>query len=135
MKRKLIFTLSIASLLCLGSMAGLSSCETLTTTGGGSNLEDSSKYHVTLPQDEKIEIKGIVSDGYEAGSTVTFTVTVKAENKIIKEVKAGEQVLVSSDGTTYNFVMPKSDVTLTVTLKGEDELEDGTYPVSVSESE
>lgn len=31
--------------------------------------------------------------------------------------------------------MPKSDVTLTVTLKGEDELEDGTYPVSVSESE
>ena len=102
---------------------------------GGSNLEDSSKYHVTLPQDEKIEIKGIVSDGYEAGSTVTFTVTVKAENKIIKEIKAGEQVLVSSDGTTYSFVMPKSDVTLTVTLKGEDELEDGTYPVSVSESE
>ena len=90
MKRKLIFTLSIASLLCLGSMAGLSSCETLPTTGGGSNLEDSSKYHVTLPQDEKIEIKGIVSDGYEAGSTVTFTVTVKAENKIIKEVKAGQ---------------------------------------------
>ena len=135
MKRKLIFTLSIASLLCLGSMAALSSCETLPTTGGGSNLEDSSKYHVTLPQDEKIEIKGIVSDGYEAGSTVTFTVTVKAENKIINEVKAGEQVLVSSDGTTYSFVMPKSDVTLTVTLKGEDELEDGTYPVSVSESE
>ena len=116
-------------------MAALSSCETPPTTGGGSNLEDSSKYHVTLPQDEKIEIKGIVSDGYEAGSTVTFTVTVKAENKIIKEVKAGEQVLVSSDGTNYSFVMPKSDVTLTVTLKGEDELEDGTYPVSVSESE
>ena len=135
MKRKLIFTLSIASLLCLGSMAALSSCETLPTTGGGSNLEDSSKYHVTLPQDEKIEIKGIVSDGYEAGSTVTFTVTVKVENKIINEVKAGEQVLVSSDGTTYSFVMPKSDITLTVTLKGEDELEDGTYPVSVSESE
>ena len=116
MKRKFILTLSIASLLCLGSVASLSSCE----TGGGSNLNNSLKF-VTVSQGEGYTISGLDEDGYNPGDTVNFTVTVTDSNKQIKEVKAKDTLLTPKTDGSYSFKIGNEDIVITVTLENKTE--------------
>lgn len=116
MKRKFILTLSIASLLCLGSVASLSSCEPI-GTGGGQNLEDSTLYKVTVESGEGFKVIGINETGYKAGETVNFKVEVSDSTKEVDKVKANDVLLSKTADGGYSFKMGSEDAKITVTLK------------------
>lgn len=75
MKRKFLFALSLASLMCLGG------CTFLTSYGGDSTSEtEGEKYSVTCAS-EGATLVGLSSDGYKTGDTVTFKISVSDTTK------------------------------------------------------
>ena len=113
MKKNLIFAFSFASLLCLGSVAMLSSCE---TSEGGSSLEESTKYHVTVSKSDEYTVSGIKEEGYEAGETVTFSIEISDDVNNIIEVKANDVTLTKTDTGEYSFKIGNQDVAIMLTL-------------------
>ena len=90
-------------------------------------------YNVTVNADD-CTIIGL-HDIESAGETVTFTVTVNTPGYEVNEVTvvAGSNTNVPvsiSEGNTYSFTMPASDVTITVTIR-----EKQLYTVSLEDSE
>ena len=76
------------------------------------------KYKVTVPTSTEYTIAGIEEDGYVAGATVSFTVSVaNPEDREINTVKYDTTALTADATGGYNFVMPEKDVALSVTLK------------------
>ena len=114
MKRKIILTLSLASLLCLGGLTTISSCGSNTENDDGGGLTE--RHKVTLQEISGVSISGLNSEGYAKGDTVTFTLTVSDSTKEIDTVKAGDETLTATNGS-YSFTMGESDVTIIVTLK------------------
>ena len=75
-------------------------------------------YKVSFAANEEVEMK-VDKAEYKKGETVTITLNVKNVDKTVDLVKLsieGEVTVVTVD-KTYTFVMPESDVTVTVTLK------------------
>lgn len=114
MKRKIILTLSLASLLCLGGLTTISSCGSNTENDDGGGLTE--RHKVTLQEISGVSISGLNSEGYAKGDTVTFTLTVSDSTKEIDTVKAGDETLTATNGS-YSFTMGENDVTIIVTLK------------------
>lgn len=110
MKKKIILALSFASVLCLGGLTTISSC------GEESLVDGPVLYNVKVEADSSVSVTGLNVSGYDAGETVTFTVKVNDENKVIDTVKVGNETLTGSDGS-YSFTMPEGNVTVEITLK------------------
>ena len=77
---------------------------------------EDTKYKVTYNTSNDFNITGLENE-YLPNSDVTFTVNVTNPDKTISAVKANNDVLTPTSGTTYSFKMPKGNVTLTVSLK------------------
>lgn len=113
MKKSIIPFLAIATLLA--------SCGGNSSTGDSSNAEDSStstaaKYSVTASKGNDYKVEGLAENGYEAGATVSFTITVSNTNKEVDKVIVDGAQLVASNGT-YSFTMPSKNVNIIVQLK------------------
>lgn len=113
MKKSIIPFLAIATLLA--------SCGGNSSTGDSSNADDSStstaaKYSVTASKGNDYKVEGLAEDGYEAGATVSFTITVSNTNKEVDKVIVDGAQLVASNGT-YSFTMPSKNVNIIVQLK------------------
>lgn len=78
------------------------------------NSEPTYKVHLEDNVDYSIST---LNDEYYEGDEVAFSVTLLNDQKVIKEVKADDIILTSTDGTNYKFIMPSKDVFLTVTLE------------------
>ena len=63
-------------------------------------------------------ISGLAADGYEAGATVTFTVTAD-EGKKIDSVKVGDETLTANASGQYSFEIGNADVTIVVSVSNE----------------
>lgn len=113
MKKSIIPFLAIATLLA--------SCGGNSSTGDSSNTEHSStstaaKYSVTASKGNDYKVEGLAEDGYEAGATVSFTVSISNTNKEVDKVIVDGTQLVASNGT-YSFTMPSKNVNIIVQLK------------------
>lgn len=113
MKKSIIPFLAIATLLA--------SCGGNSSTGDSSNTDDSStstaaKYSVTASKGNDYKVEGLAEDGYEAGATVSFTVSISNTNKEVDKVIVDGTQLVPSNGT-YSFTMPSKNVNIIVQLK------------------
>ncbi len=105
-----------------------SSSESLPSSESSSSIDSSSsdtpepapssearKYDIEVTGAEGITVTGL-SDKYEAGSTVSFTLAVTAGfNLVSVKAKAGvSDVTLSVEGNTYSFVMPKRGVSIVI---------------------
>ena len=80
-------------------------------------MNDSSKvYPVKVNEGAGYSITGLKSE-YNVGSIVTFSVDVTDSTKSLDEVKMNDTVLTPTNGNTYSFTMPSSEVTISITLK------------------
>ncbi len=105
---------TLAAVLALG-IGGLVGCN---KSGGGSPAKD--KYLVTVPSSTDYSIAGINEDRmYEEGATVSFTVTLLNDEKLISEVgylEGSVRNTLEESATGYEFAMPASNVSLYVAL-------------------
>lgn len=111
MKKKCVAALSL--LLSFGVLA---SCDG--TASNSSEVEEVT-YKITAPAaSTDYTITGLPEEA-KAGARVRFTVKVNVSDKVVKEVKANDEVLTPSGSTgIYTFTMPEEDVTISVTLTG-----------------
>ena len=110
MKRKFLFALNLASLMCLWGCTFLTSC-----VGDSTSETEEEKYSVTCAS-EGVTLVGLSSDGYKTEDTAPFTISVSDTTKEVDVVKMGSTVLGNVDGV-YSFTMGGSDVVIEVSLK------------------
>lgn len=110
MKKKIIFALSLASLLCLGGLTTITSCD-------NSASSETQKVKVSLKATEGVTLTGINEEGYNPGDTVTFGVTVSDSTKEVEEVKANDVALTLTKDGNYSFKIGYENVEVSVTLK------------------
>lgn len=99
-----------------------SSSSTTTSTSSSTTeiVEVTKKFSLTLNPTEgtTILVSQPSEDGkYEAGSTISFTVTVEDANKELEYVKVNEKVVLPSNNNVYEIVMPNVDTTISTTVK------------------
>jgi hypothetical protein len=73
-------------------------------------------YTVSYNQSNAFTISGLENE-YKAGDTVSFSIVLNDETKLISAVKMNSTTLTAISENNYSFTMPASNVTLTVTLK------------------
>lgn len=71
-------------------------------------------FKVSVKTSSDYEVKGL-KDSYKAGDTVSFTIVVKSEIKIVTSVRADSTKVNAVDGV-YSFTMPEKDVDLKITI-------------------
>lgn len=113
MKRKIIFALSLAALLGVGALTSLSGCSSTDISSGG--LEN--RHKVTVKETSGVSVNGISEDGYAAGDTVTFTISVTDSTKVVDEVYAKDVKLTPKSDGSYAFEIGNEDVEISITLK------------------
>ena len=113
MKRKIIFALSLAALLGVGALTSLSGCSSTDISSGG-GLEN--RHKVTVKEISGVSVNGISEDGYAAGDTVTFTISVTDSTKIVNEVHAKDVKLTPKSDGSYAFEIGNEDVEISITL-------------------
>ena len=99
---------------------GSSSTTTSTSSSTTEIVEVTKKFSLTLNPTEgtTILVSQPSEDGkYEAGSTISFTVTVEDANKELEYVKVNEKVVLPSNNNVYEIVMPNVDTTISTTVK------------------
>lgn len=114
MKRKIIFALSLAALLGVGALTSLSGCSSTDISSGG-GLEN--RHKVTVKEISGVSVNGISEDGYAAGDTVTFTISVTDSTKVVDEVYAKDVKLTPKSDGSYAFEIGNEDVEISITLK------------------
>lgn len=124
MKKKIIMTLSLATLLCLAGTMSLVSCN------GGSETSENLRHSVTLETSTDVTISGLNEDGYNAGDIVTFTVAPNDPEKSISEVSANGTLLTKTYDGSYSFRIGNEDVVISVKL-ADDVPETGVGTLSV----
>lgn len=77
---------------------------------------ESASYSISVVNGAGFEVTGLNNE-YTSGSEVSFTVNVTDSTKMIDKVKFNNTVLNPVNGNNYKFTMPRSNVTITVTLK------------------
>ncbi len=110
MKKKIIFALSFASVLCLGGLSALTSC------GEKTVVDEPVLYTVTVETDSSVSVSGLNTSGYEKGETVIFSVQVNDDTKVVDTVKVGDQTLTGNNGA-YSFTMGEENVKIVISLK------------------
>lgn len=110
MKKKFLSVVAISALVGLGAVA-VTSCNEDTQV-------EVTKYKVTWTSGGGYTISGLAADGYEAGATVTFTVTAD-EGKKIDSVKVGDETLTANASGQYSFEIGNADVTIVVSVSNE----------------
>ena len=109
----------------LALTAILSSCGTTTSSGSinqSSNSVSSSEssveqyYRVNITNNDDATIS-VDKQTAKKGETVTITINVTNEKKLIKEVKVNDLTVTKVDDNHYSFVMVASDVTISVILE------------------
>lgn len=81
--------------------------------GGG--LEN--RHKVTVKEISGVSVNGISEDGYAAGDTVTFTISVTDSTKVVDEVYAKDVKLTPKSDGSYAFEIGNEDVEISITLK------------------
>ena len=111
MRKRGLNVIALSAILALGGVVGvtLSSC--------GSTDNETTKYSVNYTASSDYTISIASGTQYEEGATVSFTVTA-ASGKVVKSVTVNGSPLVATNGT-YSFRMPKSNVTIAVTVEDE----------------
>ena len=111
MRKRGLNVIALSAILALGGVVGvtLSSC--------GSTESETTKYSVNYTTSSDYTISIASGTQYEEGATVSFTVTA-ASGKVVESVTVNGSPLVATNGT-YSFRMPKSNVTIAVTVEDE----------------
>ena len=116
MKKRLLTAVAVSALL-LGGLGFVTACGGK-TNNGGNGQNQTVTYKVTCAASSDYEVKGL-KDAYAQGETVTFTIEVKGENKVLAMVRAGSNKLTPNANGEYSFVMPAEDVVLKITVAEE----------------
>lgn len=111
MRKRGLNVIALSAILALGGVVGvtLSSC--------GSTDNETTKYSVNYTTSSDYTISIASGTQYEEGATVSFIVTA-ASGKVVESVTVNGSPLVATNGT-YSFRMPKSNVTIAVTVEDE----------------
>ena len=114
MKRKTkfgAFTLALA--MGAGLLVGCGS------NGGGTTpvVPEKETRYVSVPQSSDYRVEGINADGYLAGATVSFTVSLLNTEKEITAVGYDSTTLTEKETGGYEFAMPDKDVRLFVNTR------------------
>jgi hypothetical protein len=107
-KKRFISIVALSTVLGLGSIAGLASCQP-----NQGEVTDT-KYKVTYTTSNDYTVAGLNAEGYAKGATVSFTVSVSNTKKEIDSVKVAGTALT---GPNYSFTMPENDVAIVIVLK------------------
>ena len=119
MKKKLISAFAISALLMSG-LTALSACSqkpaesSKQTSGDTSSQNVGEKYSVKYTASSDYTINGL-KESYDAGETVTFTVTVNNSEKRLSAVRVGGEKITPDANGQYSFVI-NEDTSIRITL-------------------
>ena len=117
--KKLLLITSLALTAILSSCGTTTSSSSINQSSNSASSSESSveqyyKVNITNNDDATISVDKQTA---KKGETVTITINVTNEKKLIKEVKVNDLTVTKVDDNHYSFVMVASDVTISVILE------------------
>lgn len=117
--KKLLLITSLALTAILSSCGTTTSSSSINQSSNSVSSSESSveqyyKVNITNNDDATISVDKQTA---KKGETVTITINVTNEKKLIKEVKVNDLTVTKVDDNHYSFVMVASDVTISVILE------------------
>ena len=117
--KKLLLITSLALTTILSSCGTTTSSSSINQSSNSVSSSESSveqyyKVNITNNDDATISVDKQTA---KKGETVTITINVTNEKKLIKEVKVNDLTVTKVDDNHYSFVMVASDVTISVILE------------------
>lgn len=117
--KKLLLITSLALTAILSSCGTTTSSSSINQSSNSVSSSESSveqyyKVNITNNDDATISVD---KQTVKKGETVTITINVTNEKKLIKEVKVNDLTVTKVDDNHYSFVMVASDVTISVILE------------------
>ena len=117
--KKLLLIASLALTAILSSCGTTTSSSSINQSSNSVSSSESSveqyyKVNITNIDDATISVDKQTA---KKGETVTITINVTNEKKLIKEVKVNDLIVSKVDDNHYSFIMPEKDVTISVILE------------------
>ena len=117
--KKLLLITSLALTAILSSCGTTTSSSSISQSSNSVSSSESSveqSYNINIASNDDATIS-VDKQTAKKGETVTITINVTNEKKLIKEVKVNDLTVTKVDDNHYSFVMVASDVTISVTLE------------------
>ena len=117
--KKLLLITSLALTAILSGCGTTTSSSSISQSSNSVSSSESSveqSYNINIASNDDATIS-VDKQTAKKGETVTITINVTNEKKLIKEVKANDLIATKVDDTHYSFVMVASDITISVILE------------------